>query len=79
MASQVSIESEIVYTSLGATPKPPVDLYQIADDIRVGAIRDTDFRAGFTDFNLAVPVIYVATICNWKRRNVSSWRTSWRM
>jgi hypothetical protein len=59
MVSQASIESRVVCAALGATPKPPVDLYQIADDIHVGAIRDTNFRAGFTDFSLAVPVIYL--------------------
>lgn len=59
MAGQVPLESEIVFMALGATPNPPVDLQQIAENIRVGAIRDTSFRAGFTDFSLATPVIYL--------------------
>jgi uncharacterized protein DUF955 len=53
------VESEIVCKALGGLPRPPVDLLQIARYLRVGAIRSTDFRDGFTDFSLIPPIIYV--------------------
>jgi hypothetical protein len=62
MARQVRIESEIISMVLGGPRELPVDLHQIARDIGVGAIRATDFRAGFTDFSLAAPVIYLNDI-----------------
>jgi hypothetical protein len=59
MASRARIEAEIVAVALGGPRDLPVDLYQIARDIQVSAIRTTNFRAGFTDFSSAVPVIYL--------------------
>jgi IrrE N-terminal-like domain len=68
MMTQERIESEIVSVALGVR-ELPVDLYKIAKDIRVGDVRPTDFRQGFTDFSPAAPVIYL----NYKQLG-----TTWR-
>ena len=62
MASQGRIESEIVIVALGGPREPPVDLIQIAREMRVGDIRPTNFRSGFTDFSSAAPVIYLNNV-----------------
>lgn len=69
MASQGRIESEIVSIALGGMRQPPVDLYQIARDIRVSDILPTNYRHGYTDFGPPNPVIYL---------NYRQLETKWR-
>lgn len=69
MASQERIESEIVSIALGGVREPPVDLYQIARDLRVGGILPTNFRHGYTDFGPSDPIIYL---------NYKQLETKWR-
>ena len=54
------IESEIIFFALGGMQAFPVDLYQIARYIRVGDIRPTNYRHGYTDFGSSAPVIYLS-------------------
>jgi IrrE N-terminal-like domain len=69
MARQERIETEIISSVLGRVHEPPVDLYQIARIVRVGAIRPTSFRHGYTDFGQSAPIIYL---------NYSQLETKWR-
>jgi hypothetical protein len=59
MERREKIESRIIRAALGTPPEPPVDLFEIADNIGVRAILATEFRDGFTDFRPRRPVIYL--------------------
>lgn len=59
MTFQSGIESEIIAIALGYSPRPPVDLLQVAASIGADDTRATHFRDGFTDFNWARPAIYL--------------------
>jgi hypothetical protein len=53
------IESEILLTVLGRAQRPPVDLYQVAVDLGVQAVRPTHGAVGFTDFSTSKPTVYL--------------------
>lgn len=59
MNNPQTIESEIVAAALGRPREPPVDLFQLAEEIGVIEVRSTRFRDGFTDFSFPAPVVYL--------------------
>jgi hypothetical protein len=63
MDDPARMESVIISAALGGLPDPPVNLHKVARYLGVADIRPTNFRDGFTNFNLAAPVIYINSEC----------------